>query len=148
MGFMLILLTIGLFMISSSIVVLKVLGDRVDEWEVLGGCSYAFIVFGGIISLIAIMFFLCTGIDKLKAPMKFQSLNNLRGKYARLLQEDYNANNLSNALDFNERQKNCIYKESNFMWSHFGSNGVCADTIAIPTDKFIPRQIIQLDSIK
>lgn len=148
MGFMLILLTIGLFMISSSIVVLKVLGDSVDDWEILGGCSYAFIAFGGIISIIAMAFFLCTGVDKLTAPMKFQRLNNLRGKYARLLQEDYNADNLSNALDFNERQKNCIYKESNFMWSHVGSNGVCADTIAIPTDKFIPRQIIQLDSIK
>lgn len=88
-----------------------------------------------------------TGIEVASKGVSTQKLECSKAKMSRLLNEDYNAENLKNALDFNESQKMCVYKEATFMWSHFGTNGVCVDTIAIPTGKFIPRQIIQLDSL-
>ena len=78
--------------------------------------------------------------------MNIEKLTNQRGKYVRLLNEDYNAENLSTALDFNETHKLCKFKESTFMWSHIGTSGVCADTIAIPTGKFMPSQKIKISS--
>lgn len=144
MGFMLIVLAIGLILLCGGLITLGRCNIRSDVYS---GILFTGVIIGGILSSISAMFWLFVGLDKLGENLNIVKLSNKRGKYIRLLNEDYNSENLNSALNFNEKQKVCQFKESNFMWSHFGSNGVCADTIAIPTDKFIPRQIIQLDSI-
>ena len=145
MGFMLIVLAIGLILLCGGLITLGVCD--IDS-DVYSGILFIGAIIGGILIAISAMFWLFVGLDKLGENLIIVELSNKRGKYIRLLNEDYNSENLNSALNFNEKQKVCQFKESTFMWSHFNTNGVCADTIAIPTDKFIPRQIIQLDSIK
>ena len=143
MGFMLILLAIAVLCLVTSFIILH----NVDySYEFLHGCTFAGIAIGAILGSISVLFFIFAGVDKLAAPVNMQELSTLRGKYIRLLNEDYNSLNLNNALDFNEKQKNCQFKESGLMWSHFQTNGVCIDTIEIPTSKFIPRQILQIEA--
>lgn len=145
MGFMLIVLAIGLILLHGGIIALSMCD--IDS-EVYGGILLTGVIIGGILIVISAMFWLLVGLDKLEENLNIVKLSNQRGKYIRVLNEDYNAENLRSALEFNSKQKVCSYKESTFMWSYMGTNGVCGDTIAIPTGKFIPRQIIQLDTVK
>lgn len=142
MGFMLIVLAIGLILLCGGLIRCNI------RSEVYISILFTGVIIGGILSAISAMFWLLVGLDKLGENLNIVELSNMRGKYIRLLNEDYNSENLNSALNFNEKQKVCQFKESGLMWSHFNTNGVCTDTIAIPMGKFIPRQIIQLDSIK
>lgn len=142
MGIALIILGIGLILASLGYFFLN------TSSETLQGIGIASFVVSVLTFLFSIMFWLSTGIEYANKKVITMKMENTRGVLNRMLQEDYNAENLRSALEFNSKQKICAYKESTFMWSYMGTNGVCADTIAIPTDKFIPRQIIQLDSIK
>lgn len=142
MGFMLIVLAIGLILLCGGLIRCNI------RSEVYISILFTGVIIGGILSAISAMFWLLVGLDKLGENLNIVELSNKRGKYIRLLNEDYNSENLNSALNFNEKQKVCQFKESGLMWSHFNTNGVCTDTIAIPMGKFIPRQIIQLDSIK
>lgn len=135
LGIGLILVTLGYFFVNTSS-------------ETLQGIGIASSVVSVLTFLFSIMFWLSTGIEYANKKVITMKMENTRGVLNRMLQEDYNAENLRSALEFNSKQKICLYKESTFMWSYMGTNGVCGDTIAIPLGKFIPRQIIQLDSIK
>lgn len=146
MGFFLILLAIGAFLGGGGLVWCQKIENSKGSHEVQVGFAFASIIVGAICMLATAMFFFFTGIDKIGEGVSREKLENQRSKYVRLLNEDYNAENLSTALNFNEKQKLCLYKESGFMWSHVGTDGVCADTIAIPTGKFIPTQKINLSA--
>lgn len=144
MGFMLIVLAIGLILLCGGLITLGVCD--IDS-DVYGGILFTGVIIGGILIAISAMFWLFVGLDKLGENLNILQLSNQRGKYIRLLNEDYNSENLNSALNFNEKQKVCQFKESGLMWSHFNTNGVCTDTIAIPMGKFIPRQIIKIDTV-
>ena len=144
MGFMLIVLAIGLILLCGGLITLGVCD--IDS-DVYGGILFTGVIIGGILISISAMFWLFVGLDKLGENLNIVELSNKRGKYIRLLNEDYNSENLNSALNFNEKQKVCQFKESGLMWSHFNTNGVCTDTIAIPMGKFIPRQIIKIDTV-
>lgn len=142
MGIALIILGIGLILASLGYFFLN------TSSETLQGIGIASFVVSVLTFLFSIMFWLSTGIEYANKKVITMKMENTRGVLNRMLQEDYNAENLRSALEFNSKQKICAYKESTFMWSYMGTNGVCGDTIAIPTGKFIPRQIIQLDTAK
>ena len=144
MGFMLIVLAIGLILLCGGLITLGVCD--IDS-DVYGGILFTGVIIGGILIVISAMFWLFVGLDKLGENLNIVELSNQRGKYIRLLNEDYNSENLNTALNFNEKQKVCQFKESGLMWSHFNTNGICTDTIAIPMGKFIPRQIIKIDTV-
>jgi TM2 domain-containing membrane protein YozV len=141
MGFMLIVLAIGLILLCGGLIRCNI------RSEVYISILFTGVIIGGILSAISAMFWLLVGLDKLGENLNIVELSNKRGKYIRLLNEDYNSENLNSALNFNEKQKVCQFKESGLMWSHFNTNGVCTDTIAIPMGKFIPRQIIKIDTV-
>lgn len=142
MGIALIILGIGLILVTLGYFFVNTSSDT------LQGIGIASFVVSVLTFLFSIMFWLSTGIEYANKKVITMKMENTRGVLNRMLQEDYNAENLRSALEFNSKQKICSYKESTFMWSYMGTNGVCGDTIAIPTGKFIPRQIIQLDTVK
>lgn len=142
MGIALIILGVGLLLATLGYFFLNTSSDT------LQGIGIASSVVSVLTFLFSIMFWLSTGIEYANKKVITMRMENTRGVLNRMLQEDYNAENLRSALEFNSKQKICLYKESTFMWSYMGTNGVCGDTIAIPTGKFIPRQIIQLDTAK
>ena len=142
MGIALIILGVGLLLATLGYFFLN------TSSETLQGIGIASSVVSVLTFLFSIMFWLSTGIEYANKKVITMRMENTRGVLNRMLQEDYNAENLRSALEFNSKQKICLYKESTFMWSYMGTNGVCGDTIAIPTGKFIPRQIIQLDTAK
>lgn len=142
MGIALIILGVGLLLATLGYFFLN------TSSETLQGIGIASGVVSVLTFLFSIMFWLSTGIEYANKKVITMRMENTRGVLNRMLQEDYNAENLRSALEFNSKQKICAYKESTFMWSYMGTNGVCGDTIAIPTGKFIPRQIIQLDTAK
>ena len=142
MGIALIILGVGLLLATLGYFFLNTSSDT------LQGIGIASFVVSVLTFLFSIMFWLSTGIEYANKKVITLRMENTRGVLNRMLQEDYNAENLRSALEFNSKQKICAYKESTFMWSYMGTNGVCGDTIAIPTGKFIPRQIIQLDTAK
>lgn len=144
MGFFLVVLALGVLIFFISIYGME-RGEQ-GRNEVLTGFSIAGFVVGVVMVCLCAFFFLFTGIDKINQSVNVEKLKNERGKYMRLLNEDYNAGNLSTALDFNETYKLCKFRESTFMWSHYNTNGVCADTIPIPTGKFMPTQKIKISS--
>lgn len=146
MGMYLIILVVGVFLFIGSLYTMNWIEQTRKSHEVLAGVALAGLVVGVCLPAIAAFFFFLVGTEKLSESLNTERLINERGKYVRLLNEDYNAANLSTALDFNETQKLCKFKESGFMWSHMGTNGVCADTIAIPTGKFMPSQKIKISS--
>lgn len=142
MGIALIILGIGLILVTLGYFFVNTSSDT------LQGIGLASFVVSALTLLFSTMFWLCTGIEYANKKVITMKMENTRGVLNRMLQEDYNAENLRSALEFNSKQKICSYKESTFMWSYMGTDGVCGDTIAIPTGKFIPRQIIQLDTVK
>ena len=139
MGFMLIILAIGIVLgLAGAILRNYTMNNFLD-------CMYTCaVIAGGALAGNAALFYLFTLGDVITKDLTFQNYMNQRATYVRLLNEDYNATNLANALKFNQDQKYYAYKEHTFMWSHFNTNGVYVDTIAIPTNKFIPKQIINL----
>jgi len=140
MGFMLIILAIGIVLgLAGAILRPYIMDNFLDSM-----CTCA-IIAGAALVGIAALFYLFTLGDVITKDLTFQRYMNKRATYVRLLNEDYNATNLANALEFNQDQKYYAYKEHTFMWSHFNTEGVYVDTIAIPTRKFIPKQIVNLN---
>lgn len=144
MGFFLIILLAGILLFGAGIILLEKIEGMSGYHEGLSITGICSAVVGVVLLCVGVLFFFCVGTDKLYSKVNLEKLTNERGKYIRLLNENYNADNLSTALNFNERQKLCKFKESGFMWSHMNTDGVCVDTINIPTGKFMPSQEITI----
>ena len=141
MGIMLIFLAIAVVLLGiGCIITIKCSNVGIS------GFGVVLIVIGAIITACDLFFFIFTLLDIIGKNVTIQSYMNNKATLSRLLKEDYNGDNLANALQFNQKQKMYAYKEHTFMWSHFNTEGVYVDTIAIPTDKFIPKQIINLNT--
>lgn len=141
MGIMLIFLAIAVVLLGIGFT-LTIKCSNVE----ISGFGVILIVIGAIITACDIFFFMLTLVDVIHKDVTIQSYMNNKATLSRLLKEDYNGDNLTNALQFNQKQKMYAYKEHTFMWSHFNTEGVYVDTLAIPTDKFTPKQIINLNT--
>jgi len=73
-----------------------------------------------------------------------QEYQNESTKLSRMLHENYNPENLSAAIDFNNSQK-MIRAENQTFYKKYWTSVVSVDTIEIPSDKFTPTQKIVLD---
>ena len=72
--------------------------------------------------------------------------NTNRDKLIRLLEENYNPDNLKNALDFNAIQKRSEAYNQSPLW-YCWENCYVLDTIKIPTEKFVPSNYVKLEAV-
>lgn len=98
---------------------------------------YATIVIG----FISFLFFIGFGIYYLKKDISYQEQLNERYKLSRMIQEDYNAKNLENAISFNNQQK-IIVAENKTFFLKWNNSFTFVDTIEIPSKNFIPTEKI------
>lgn len=89
---------------------------------------------------------LCFTIDYFTKNIDTIAENTNRDKLIRLLEENYNPDNLKAALDFNATQKRSYaYNQSN-LW-YCWENCYVLDTIPIPTEKYIPSNYVKLEAV-
>ena len=69
-----------------------------------------------------------------------------RDTLVRLLEENYNPDNLKAALDFNATQKRSNAYNQSPLWYCWGKCYVL-DTIQIPTEKYIPSNYVKLEAV-
>lgn len=69
-----------------------------------------------------------------------------RDTLVRLLEENYNPDNLKNALDFNAIQKRSEAYNQSPLW-YCWENCYVLDTIPIPTEKYIPSNYVKLEAV-
>lgn len=132
MGIALIFLAIGIILILSGILIMDFRLSRLDFLA-----TPALIV--GIVSVApSALFFIMVVFDiALKDIHTFEKTNG-RNYIVRMLKENYDINALNAALNFNTAQKMCNYRQGRFMWKYLGTDGVCLDTVEIPSSQFTP----------
>lgn len=69
-----------------------------------------------------------------------------RDTLVRLLEENYNPDNLKAALDFNATQKRSNVYNQSLLW-YCWENCYVLDTIKIPTEKFVPSNYVKLEAV-
>ena len=69
-----------------------------------------------------------------------------RDTLVRLLEENYNPDNLKAALDFNATQKRSNAYNQSPLW-YCWENCYVLDTIPIPTEKYIPSNYVKLEAV-
>lgn len=99
---------------------------------ILAGCGAGFISF---------IFFIGFGICYLKKDIDYQEQLNERQKISRMLQEDYNQNNLEKAISFNNKQKIIVAENKSFLFK-WNNSFTSVDTIEIPSKNFMPTEKI------
>lgn len=98
------------------------------------------------ISFFSLIGTICFSIDYFTKNIHIVTENTNRDKLIRLLEENYNPDNLKAALDFNATQKRSYaYNQSN-LW-YCWENCYVLDTIPIPTEKYIPSNYVKLEAV-
>ncbi len=78
------------------------------------------------------------------SDVQMAKIQNERALIQRTLEENYYPDNLKAALDFNARQKLIKIENENFI-TKYSTSVVFADTISIPSYKYIPTKKIILE---
>lgn len=139
MGFLLICAVLSVVVLSISIRI-----HNASRSEIVHGISFAGVVFSIFgIALPAIGIFLI-GVDVLYKDVNIKKAETNKNVLVRMLNEDYNSENLRKALEFNEKMNVCKFKQQTKLWKYFETNGACIDTIDIPNGKFVPTQQIRI----
>lgn len=107
-----------------------------DITYVVVGCGSGFVSF---------LFFLGFGIFYMKKDISYQEQLNERQKISRMLQEDYNPNNLEKAISFNNKQKIIVAENKTFLFK-WNNSFASVDTIEIPSKNFMPTEKIILQA--
>lgn len=140
MGFLLIVLPICAILFFLALWI----HQEFDDLEAVKVVS--FIVF--ICSIVGLMFsiigLLFIGTDILYKDVNIREEQSSRSILIRMLNEDYNSENLEKSLNFNKKMAGCKFRQNTVLWKYFGTDGACVDTIEIPTGKFIPTQQIRI----
>ena len=117
--------------------------DYCSVKDVVAGVSY---IISGIVSIVIIIplivgvkALITTNIDR-----EVEKVN--RDKLVRMLEENYNPDNLKNAIEFNASQKRSEMYNSSLMW-YCWENCYVLDTIQIPTEKYIPSNYVKLEAV-
>lgn len=118
--------------------------DRENSWKEAVGFIMS-IVFGivGFFYMFATVAFLKDYIPRETKQMRAE-VN--RSSLIRMLDENYDPDNLKNALNFNAEQKRSAkYNESAFWYCW--ENCYVVDTIPIPKEQYTPSNMVKLDAV-
>ena len=129
-----ILLIIGLFMLKSKI-------DFLNDF-----LGILFLIIGSLITLFTSILLISMLYDYTIRNYDLANENFKRTKCIRMLNENYNAENLTNALDFNISQKRASNYNKSFLflcWEHCYST----DTIVIPSTSYLPSNMVKIDAV-
>ena len=117
--------------------------DYCSAKDVVAGVSY---IISGIVSIVIIIpliigvkALITTNIDR-----EVEKVN--RDKLVRMMEENYNPDNLKNAIEFNASQKRSEMYNSSLMW-YCWENCYVLDTIQIPTEKYVPSNYVKLEAV-
>ena len=117
--------------------------DYCSAKDVVAGVSY---IISGIVSIVIIIP-LIVGVKALITTNIDREVENInRDKIIRMLEENYNPDNLKNAIEFNVSQKRSKMFNSSLMW-YCWENCYVLDTIQIPTEKYIPSNYVKLEAV-
>ena len=117
--------------------------DYCSVKDVVAGVSY---IISGIVSIVIIIP-LIIGVEALITTNIDREVENVnRDKLVRMLEENYNPDNLKNAIEFNASQKRSEMYNSSLMW-YCWENCYVLDTIQIPTEKYIPSNYVKLEAV-
>lgn len=117
--------------------------DYCSAKDVVAGVSY---IISGIVSIVIIIP-LIIGVKALITTNIDREVENVnRDKLVRMLEENYNPDNLKNAIEFNASQKRSEMYNSSLMW-YCWENCYVLDTIQIPTEKYIPSNYVKLEAV-
>jgi hypothetical protein len=83
----------------------------------------------------------------IKKDLHLQEYKNERYSIVRMLQEDYNSQNLSNAIEFNNKQKMIVAENNSFLFKYTTSY-YSVDTIQIPEKKFMPTSKVIVEGLE
>ena len=117
--------------------------DYCSAKDVVAGVSY---IISGIVlvCLIIPLIISSTAIITTNIDREVENVN--RDKLVRMLEENYNPDNLKNAIEFNASQKRSEMYNSSLMW-YCWENCYVLDTIQIPTEKYIPSNYVKLEAV-
>jgi hypothetical protein len=140
MGIVLSLVVISLFLIFITIVLLA------NDAELVGVISGIAAVVFSVTSIVCVLSYVDSCMSK---SVYAQEAENQRITLNRMLNENYNPDNLQKALDFNSKQK-VIKVENESFWRRYWTSVVYVDTVKIPDERFMPSQklILNIDSTK
>jgi hypothetical protein len=140
MGIVLTLVLFSLFLIFITFVLF------VNDAEIVGIISAIIALGFSITSIVCVFSYVDCYMSK---AVYTQEAENQRITLNRMINENYNPDNLQKALDFNSKQK-IIKIENQSFWRKYWTSVVYVDTVNIPNDKFIPSQklILNIDSTK
>lgn len=82
-----------------------------------------------------------------KKDLDLQKFKNQKSSIVRMLQEDYNSTNLSNAIDFNNKQKMIVVENNTFLFK-YSTSYFSVDTIQIPETKFMPTSKLIVEGLE
>ena len=117
--------------------------DYCSVKDVVAGVSY---IISGIVSIVIIIP-LIIGVEALITTNIDREVENInRDKIIRMLEENYNPDNLKNAIEFNASQKRSEMYNSSLVW-YCWENCYVLDTIQIPTEKYIPSNYVKLEAV-
>ena len=143
--FSLIALIVSILIIIACLAFMDEYGDNFNLFCSIGGMLFGII---GIVSILHLVgFALIVSLNYIGKDLDLQKLKNSRSSIVRMLQEDYNTTNLTNAIDFNNKQKMIVLENSTFLFKYTTSY-YYTDTIQIPENKFMPTSKMILDVVQ
>ena len=146
MGIVIITFLVSLAVYIGSIFLLNYLIRKClsDEWK--GVTTIAVITVSGFISVISLIAFINFMMDYLPRNVKQTNAQIESQRLERLLVENYDPDNLKNALVFNVLQKQSTEYNRSWLW-YCWENCYVVDTIAIPNGKYMPSNMVKLDAV-
>lgn len=145
------LFVIGSFIISLMIFLgLYFKWFRNLDWDAnvtfKNNCLIFIFVCSAVSSLIFTFFVIFFSIAYFAKNVDRMADNANRDTLVRLLEENYNPDNLKAALDFNATQKRSNAYNQSPLW-YCWENCYVLDTIPIPTEKYIPSNYVKLEAV-
>ena len=117
--------------------------DYCSVKDVVAGVSY---IISGIVSIVIIIPLIIAAKALITTNIDREVENINRDKIIRMLEENYNPDNLKNAIEFNASQKRSEMYNSSLMW-YCWENCYVLDTIQIPTEKYVPSNYVKLEAV-
>lgn len=145
------LFVVGTFIISLMIFLgLYFKWFRNLDWDAnvtfKNNCLIFIFVCSAVSSLIFTFFVIFFSIAYFAKNVDRMADNANRDTLVRLLEENYNPDNLKAALDFNATQKRSNAYNQSPLW-YCWENCYVLDTIPIPTEKYIPSNYVKLEAV-
>lgn len=119
-----------------------------DIRETIGVVSFVFNLIGVVVCFCVFgVSVISASASYIKKDLDLQKFKNQKSSIVRMLQEDYNSTNLSNAIDFNNKQKMIVVENSTFLFK-YSTSYFSVDTIQIPETKFMPTSKLIVEGLE